>query len=105
MSLASYNLMIRFTDGSTAPLEFTAESPSAAATAATRKAETGTTQHVEAVAVLLQTPMVWLPRYDDWWHLLPDHVRRAVPEPQFGIETRQPEVKPLDPPAVKDTLL
>ena len=102
-----YNLRIRLTNGHIEPLEFTGQMPSTVAAAAIRRVEVDPLKRVEAVAVLLpgQPAMVYLPTYEDFWHLLPDHVRRVVTEPDFGIETHQPESKPLQPPAVKDTLL
>jgi hypothetical protein len=103
VNLTSYNLLIRLTDGSTEPLEFTGQSPSSVATAATRRIEISATKRVEAVAVQFadRPAMVWLPRYEEWWHLLPEHVRKSVAEPDFKIETQ----RPAEPPKVQETLL
>lgn len=99
----TYNLLVRLTDGSTESLEFTGQSPSSVAAAATRRVEVSATKRVEALAVLIpgSPAMVYYPRYEEWWHLLPGHIRKAVPEPDFGIETH----KPLDPPSAAATEL
>ena len=103
MTLTIYNLLIRLTDGSTEPLEFTGQTPSTVAAAAKQRMESDPAKRVEAIAVRFadRPAMVWLPRYEEWWHLLPEHVRKSVAEPDFKIETQRPRTpapKPLNPP-------
>lgn len=107
-----YNLLLRRSDGTTEPLEFVGETPSGAASAAVRKASIARPS-VEAVLVT-GINMVWIPRYDDWLHLLPQHIARNLPPYEFEgyspMQAAQPKApavpdKPLEPPHVAATEL
>lgn len=110
--MIAYNLLIRRSDGTTEKLEFVGSSPSGVATAAVRKASIARPS-VEAVLVT-EVNMVWLPRYDEWQHLLPVHIARNLPAYEFDgyapLQAGPPPApvappKPLEPPHVAATEL
>lgn len=107
-----YNLLIRRSDGSTEPLAFVSDSPSRAANGAVSKASIARPS-IDAVLVT-NVNMVWIPRYEEWQHLLPDHIARNLPPYEFeGYSPMQAEApkppavpdKPLEPPHVAATEL